>query len=56
MKFLVTPKGWGITIEADPPAAFWLAEFLRTKRIAPADEEVAVDLYNQLKEVLGMQW
>ena len=56
MKFLVVPVGWGITIETDQAGAYWLREFLRTKRISPNDEEVAVDLYDQLTRALGMKF
>lgn len=52
MKFLVVPAGWGITIEADVEAAHWLKEFLRTKRIAPSEEHIAVSLFEQLEDVL----
>jgi hypothetical protein len=50
--FAVFPHGWGLAIEADYPSAAWLAEFIRTKRISPADEELAVELYDKLREAL----
>lgn len=55
MKFLVKRRTWGVCIEADDEGAHWLREFLRTKRISPADEEVAVDLYDQLGRALGVK-
>lgn len=56
MKFYVYPKGWGVAIEADQEATFWLREFLRTKRITPSEEHIVIDLYDQLTEALGMKF
>jgi hypothetical protein len=52
MKLLVQGVGWGVVIEADYEAARWLREFVRTKRILPSEEHIAVQLYEQLSEVL----
>jgi hypothetical protein len=50
--FLVEPRGWGVAIETTYVGAEWLREFIRTKRISPADEELAVELYDKLTAAL----
>lgn len=50
--FFIEGRGWGVVIEASPAGARWLAEFIRTRRIAPSDEARAVDLYERLMAAL----
>lgn len=52
MTFHAEPKGWGVTIESSYVGAAWLRDFLRTRRITPSDEQLAVELHDELDRVL----